>query len=106
MMASTMLSPGLLIAILLSSLLFIPVMMAYLFAPALVALNDLKAWESMKLSFRGCLKNILPFTVYGLIAILLMIIGTIPFGLGLLIVLPILTASIYAAYQDIYFRSS
>jgi uncharacterized membrane protein len=102
-MMSLFTSPGFLVAILLSSLLFIPVMMAYLFAPALVALDDLKAFEAMKLSFTGCWKNMLPLTVYGLLAVVIMIIGSIPFGLGLLVVLPILTASIFAAYQDIYY---
>lgn len=106
MMMSMMTSPGFIIALLLAPLLFIPVMMAYLFAPALVALNDLKAWEAMKLSFSGCWKNLLPLTVWGLIAMLLAIIGSIPFGLGLLIVMPMLNASLYAAYQDIYYRSS
>ncbi|MEN8179223.1 MAG: BPSS1780 family membrane protein [Pseudomonadota bacterium] len=103
MMMSLVTSPAVLGAILLGSLLFIPVMMAYIFAPALVALNDLKAIEAMKLSFSGCWKNMLPFTVYGLLALIMLIIGSIPAGLGLLIVLPVLTASIYAAYQDIYY---
>ncbi len=103
MLMSMVASPGFMVAILLGSLLFIPVMMAYLFAPALIALNDLKAMEAMKLSFIGCWKNMLPFTVYGLLAIIMLIVGSIPVGLGLLIVLPILTASIYAAYQDIYY---
>lgn len=103
MMMSMVASPAFLTAILLGSLLFIPVMMAYIFAPALIALNDLKAIEAMKLSFSGCWKNMLPLTVYGLFAIIMLIIGSIPVGLGLLIVLPVLTASIYAAYQDIYY---
>ncbi len=103
MMMSMIASPGFIAVILLSTLLFIPVMMAYIFAPALIALNDMKAFEAMKLSFSGCWKNMLPFTVYGLLAIIMLIIGSIPVGLGLLIVLPILTASIYVAYQDIYY---
>ncbi|MDJ0807210.1 MAG: BPSS1780 family membrane protein [Gammaproteobacteria bacterium] len=103
MMVSMLASPGLIGAILLGTLLFIPVMMAYLFAPALVALDDLKAIEAMKMSFSGCLKNLLPFTVYGLLAMIMLIVASIPFGLGLLIVLPVLTASIYAAYRDIYY---
>ena len=58
----------------------------------------------MKLSFIGCLKNLLPLTVYGLVAMLLIMIGSLTFGLGLLIVLPVITASIYSAYRDIYFE--
>ncbi len=96
-------APGIAVAVLFGTLLMIPVMMAYIFAPALVVLNDMKAIEAMKLSFIGCMKNLLSLTVFSLLAFLLMFIGSIPFGLGLLLVMPILTASLYAAYQDIYY---
>jgi uncharacterized membrane protein len=84
-------------------LLMIPVMMTYLFAPALVMLDEFSALDAMKLSFVGCLKNIPPFIVYVLLSLVLVMIGSIPFGLGLLVVMPMLTAAIYAAYRDIYF---
>ena len=103
MMLAMLLSPGFLIAVLLGFLIMIPLMMAYMFAPALVALDDMKALSAMKLSFVGSLKNLMPFTVYGLLAMLLLFVGTLPFGLGLLIVFPLLTASLYSAYRDIYF---
>jgi uncharacterized membrane protein len=102
-MAMAFLTPGFITAILVAFLLFIPVIMAYIFAPALVILDDVNAFTAMKLSFVGSLKNMLPLTVYGLVAIVLMIIGSIPFMLGLLVVFPILTAAIYSAYRDIYF---
>jgi uncharacterized membrane protein len=96
-------SPGFLIAILLGLLVTIPLMMSYVFAPALVALDDMKALTAMKLSFMGCLKNLLPFTVYGLLAMVLLFIGSLPMGLGLLVVLPLLTAALYSSYRDIYY---
>ncbi|PUB85309.1 MAG: hypothetical protein DBP01_14505, partial [gamma proteobacterium symbiont of Ctena orbiculata] len=102
-MAMMFFSSSFVIGLLVAALLFIPIMMAYLFAPALVALNEMSAWEAMKASFTGCLKNILPFFLYSLAAIVLMIVGFIPFGLGLLIVSPILIAAIYSAYRDIYY---
>jgi uncharacterized membrane protein/ribosomal protein L32 len=102
-MAMAFLAPGFITAILVAFLLFIPVIMAYIFAPALVILDDVNAFTAMKLSFVGSLKNMMPLTVYGLVAIVLMIVGSIPFGLGLLVVFPILTAAIYSAYRDIYF---
>ncbi len=89
--------------VLLGLAVMLPVMMTYIFAPALVMLDDLSAFEAMKYSFMGCLKNILPLIVYTILALILIIIGSIPFGLGLLIVFPMLTASLYAAYRDIYF---
>jgi uncharacterized membrane protein/ribosomal protein L32 len=89
--------------VLLVLVVMLPIMMSYIFAPALVMLDDLSAFEAMKYSFTGCLKNILPLFVFSLLAFVLMIIGSIPIGLGLLIVFPMLTASLYAAYRDIYF---
>jgi uncharacterized membrane protein len=89
--------------LLLGFLLFMPIMMSYIFAPALVMLDEMSAFEAMKYSFSGCIKNILPLIVYFLVAIVLLFVGVIPIGLGLLIVLPMLTAGTYAAYRDIYF---
>ncbi|MCU7809348.1 MAG: hypothetical protein KZQ73_15985, partial [Candidatus Thiodiazotropha sp. (ex Semelilucina semeliformis)] len=102
-MAMAFMTPGFIVAILVAFLLFIPVMMAYIFAPALVILDDVNALTAMKLSFMGSLKNLLPLTIYGVVAIVIMIIGSIPFGLGLLVVMPVLTASVYSAYRDIYY---
>jgi uncharacterized membrane protein/ribosomal protein L32 len=84
-------------------LLMIPVAMTYIFAPALVMLDDLTALQAMKYSFVGCLKNLLPLFLYTLAAMVLLFVGALPFMLGLLVVAPMLIAAIYAAYRDIYF---
>jgi len=96
------LGPAMLIGVLVGALLFVPLIMALLFAPALVTLDALDASTAMKLSFLGCLKSWLPFLVYGLVGLLLVFLGALPFGLGLLVVAPTLTAAIYVAYRDIY----
>jgi hypothetical protein len=49
------------------------------FAPALVALRGVTAIEAMKLSFLACLRNWLPFLVYGLIGLVISIIAGIGF---------------------------
>jgi hypothetical protein len=97
-----LMGPAMLLPILLGALFLIPLMMAYFFAPALVVLDRLSATAAMRLSFMGCLKNIVPFLIYGLVGLVLVVLGAIPFGLGLLVVTPVLAASIYAAYRDIY----
>ena len=56
----------------------------------------------MKGSFMGCLKNILPFLVYGVIMFVLAIVASIPLALGWLVLGPMTVASVYAAYRDIY----
>ncbi|RTE66522.1 hypothetical protein EH243_07415 [Amphritea opalescens] len=85
-------------------LLIVPVVMAYWFAPALVALNGLSAITAMKMSFSACLKNMLPGLLYSIIAIILFTLGMIPIGLGLLVVIPMIAASMYTSYRDIFYQ--
>ncbi len=101
--AAAALDPNnLLLFFLVSMALLLPVVMAYWFAPSLVALEGLPALEAMKLSFQGCIKNMLPFLVYGVASTVLMFIAALPLFLGMFVLIPALTASIYAAYRDIY----
>ncbi len=90
------------IGVLLMLALIIPVLMAYWFAPTLVVMHGLTAFAAMKLSFKGCLKNILPFLWYGIVVTLLYILALIPIGLGLLVLVPTLIASMYTGYRTIF----
>jgi len=83
-------------------LLMVPLLMFYWFAPALVMLHDMAPVAAMKGSFRGCMRNIVPFLVYGVIMLLLSFVAMIPLGLGLLVWVPVAIASTYAAYRMIY----
>ena len=65
-------------------------------------LNDLPAIQAMKLSFKGCLRNLLPFVAYGLTGIVLAIIASIPLALGWLLLLPTIICSTYVSYQEIF----
>jgi hypothetical protein len=80
----------------------IPIYMALWFAPALVVFHQLTPVEAMKTSFAACLKNIIPFLLYSVIVLVLGILAAIPFGLGWLVLLPVVVASIYTAYRDIF----
>ena len=92
--------PALALLIILGAML--PLIMAYWFAPALVLFHDMKAVDAMKLSFFACLRNIMPFMVYGVISAMLLVLAMIPLGLGLLIMIPTMTASLYVSYKDIF----
>ncbi|RTZ65712.1 MAG: hypothetical protein DSZ29_03890 [Aquificaceae bacterium] len=83
-------------------ILLFPLMFIVIFAPALVVFHDMKALAAMKLSFKGCVKNILPLIIWFVLIVIFMILGAIPLGLGLLIVFPMITASTYAAYRMIF----
>jgi len=81
----------------------LPLLMAYWFAPALVVFDGLAPWTAMKQSFRACLRNLWPFLVYGVAGLVLIALGSVPFMLGLIVVVPVLAAtSIYAGYRDIF----
>jgi hypothetical protein len=95
---------GMLLGGLVGVLLGLPLVMSVWFAPALVALHGLPAFEAMKLSFRGCLRNFLAFLTYGLAFIVLAIPATLLFGLGWLLLLPLTFCSLYASYRDIFTR--
>ena len=90
------------LAMLLSLALSVPLFMALWFAPALVFFNQMSPVESLKASFNACLKNTLPFLVYGLIVLVLAFFAMLPLCLGFLVLLPVVSGSIYASYRDIF----
>jgi hypothetical protein len=91
-----------LLAALTGLVLLLPLVMAYWFAPTLVVFHDMKALDAMKLSFNACLRNVVPFLVYSLLTMGLMLLAMIPLGLGLLVMIPTMTASLYASYKDVF----
>lgn len=94
------------IALLLGTLvvmaLFVPVLAAYWFAPALVMVHDMAPVDAMKASFFACLRNFVPFLVYGAVMLVGGIVAMIPLGLGLLVWVPVAIASTYVAYRQIF----
>ena len=90
------------IGILVYLALIVPIIMCAWFAPVLIAIHNQTAIEAMKLSFKGCLRNILPFLWYGIISMILYILAAIPLGLGLLVLLPVMIASVYTGHRAIF----
>ena len=72
------------------------------FAPALVMMNNLAPLEAMKASFFACFRNFIPFLLYAIVMLILAIIAAIPIGLGMLVWVPLLIASAYTAYREIF----
>ena len=95
----------LLLAMLIFLALMLPLVMAIWFAPALIVFNDLGPIEAMRASFMGCVRNLLPFLLYGVVLLLASIVASIPAGLGWFVLWPVTAASIYTAYKDIYFAA-
>jgi predicted Zn-ribbon and HTH transcriptional regulator len=92
------------VTLLIGLLLFIPLLMAYWFAPVLIMLHDqLSPWAAMKLSYQACQKNWLPLTWYGLIILCLMVLTMVmTLSIGLIVVMPVVIASLYASYNDLF----
>ena len=82
--------------------LLIPVMMAAMFAPALVFFHQVAPWSAMKLSFHACLRNFWVLSWWGILAALMLLFGFLMVFIGLLVVLPVMWYSTYLAYRDIF----
>lgn len=93
---------NLLLVALIGMALYLPLLMSFWFAPALIVLDDQAPVESMKLSFIACLKNILPLLIYGLLGLVFAVLASIPMLLGWFILSPMMIASIYISYGDIF----
>ena len=76
--------------------------MATWFAPALVVLRNQPPVDAIKASFAASLKNIVAFLLWGLIYIVASIAASIPFGLGWILLAPVLMLTMYVAYKDVF----
>jgi uncharacterized membrane protein len=93
---------SILLGILVATALSVPLMAAFWFAPALVALHGLAPLAAMRASFVACFANFVPFLVYGIVMLFFAILAAIPFGLGYLVWIPLAISSTYAAYRAIF----
>jgi uncharacterized membrane protein len=76
--------------------------MAIWFAPALVVLRGMAPVDAIKASFAASMKNIVPFVVFGVLYIIAAIVASIPFGLGWIVLVPVLLLTAYVSYQDVF----
>lgn len=93
----------LVLAMLIGLALFVPVAMLIWFAPALVVLNQVAPVEALKQSWSGCVRNLVPFLIYGIVLFVLAIVASLPILLGWLALGPVTITSIYTSYRDIYY---
>jgi uncharacterized membrane protein len=80
----------------------LPLYMAMWFAGPLIVLAQYDVAVALKTSFSACLKNILPFLLWSIAILLLAILASLPLALGWLLLGPVLMASIYLSYRDIF----
>jgi Predicted integral membrane protein len=80
--------------------------MAMFYAIPLSMLGGVAPIQAVKASIAGCLANILPLTVFGLIYLVLAVLASIPFALGFLVLGPVTIGAMYSSYRDVFVDQS
>ncbi len=93
---------GILLAVVVSLLLVIPLMMSVWLAPPLAVFHDIPAMQAMKHSFVASWRSLPAFIVAFFLVALMLFLTTLTMGLALLVVVPIMAGSTYAAYGDLF----
>jgi uncharacterized membrane protein len=78
---------------------------AFWFAPALVVLNAEAPMPALSRSFSASWRNVGAFVIYGLIYLGLALVASIPFGLGWIVLGPMVVGSCYAGWRTIFGRT-
>lgn len=81
----------------------VPLATALWLASPLIVFQQLSAYQALRAGFLVALRNVAPLLVYGLLALLAAALASLPFFLGWLVLIPILHASLYAFYRDVFF---
>jgi len=76
--------------------------MALWFAPGLVVFRNVAPVDALKASFAACMKNFVPFLVFGVLYVIAATVASIPFGLGWILLVPLLMLAIYVSYRDVF----
>lgn len=72
------------------------------FAPAVLAFHDLSAAHAVRWSLYAALSNLGALVLYGIALTLLFVVAILPWGLGLMLVIPVMAASTYAGYREVF----
>jgi len=68
----------------------------------LVVFRNAQPVDAVLTSALAVVKNWLPFLVYGLIYIVAAIVASIPFGLGWILLVPVVLLTMYVSYRDVF----
>jgi uncharacterized membrane protein len=72
------------------------------FAPALLAFHELSTAHAIRWSLFAALSNVGAMLAYGIALTVVFVAGALPWGLGLLVVIPMMVASTYTGYADVF----
>ena len=74
------------------------------FAPPLIAFHGLSTSHALRWSLYAALSNFGAMMAYGVALTVIFVLGILPWGLGLLIVFPVMVTSTYTGYRDVFER--
>lgn len=97
-----LLTGGMLLVLLVAIVLGLLLLAAFIYSAPLVIFAREGALDALALSVKACFSNIVPMLVVGVVYLIIAIIAVIPFGLGLLILLPVTFGAIYASYVSLF----
>lgn len=72
------------------------------FAPPLIAFHDLSTTHAVRWSVYAALANLGALIIYGALLLGLFVLGTLPWALGLLVVIPVMVISSYFGYREVF----
>lgn len=72
------------------------------FAPAILAFHEISTAHAVRWSVFAALSNLGAMFAYGIALTVVFVLGALPWGLGLLVVIPVMVASTYAGYADVF----
>jgi membrane-anchored glycerophosphoryl diester phosphodiesterase (GDPDase) len=74
------------------------------FAPPLIAFHGMSTMHAIRWSLYACLSNLGAMVLYGVVLMVIFVLGLIPWALGLLVVIPVMAISTFIGYRDVFER--
>jgi hypothetical protein len=72
------------------------------FVPFAALFGSASFTSAFAAGLRGFVLNVLPLTLFGMVALVLVTIGMLTYGIGLIAVFPLLSAASYVAWKDVF----
>ena len=88
--------------VLIGLVLVVPLALVMMWAPPLIFVHGVGSVEALKRSFFACRRNWLALLVMLVLVTVLGCIAMIPFGLGLLVLAPVMAIAIWAGYREVF----
>lgn len=74
----------------------------FYYTPALMLFRKLSLFDALKTCVKTASTQVVPLLIFFLIYAVLSMIGSIPFGLGMLVVAPVTVIALYFSYLDVF----